>query len=346
VREILQIQKPSSSGSDSGSREQSDASQDQQVVVRGVVGGYLDTLHGSAVLTIPIRASSGSGPQIIARVEAEADWVRTTAEEVRPIERRAAPVRWLLRHMELEVEGSPPEILYSLPAHRPQSPWAPGHGPFLIPRPLRAAVPEMSGLLKDPGAMQALVLSGALMLMNALGYIYVRGHGRRRKEFEMMCTKMSIPLSRRIVMLREQAAKMVNKAAAERNASRGRISLSSKSLLVKNIADDLPIYGSVTPELTRAFSMVNTNGGLQALVIEIIGNADDRGEGRLSKAALISPNEILEAFMTAQPKLRTHEILLMLLLKEDTTVSQPDAPVMQTRVKKPVRPGFQPPKKG
>ena len=76
------------------------------VSTSGIAGGYIDPIEGTAVITLPL--SSASGTCGYARVEAEAEWVANQVAD--PSGDEASPevkakARWLLRHLEVSVDG-------------------------------------------------------------------------------------------------------------------------------------------------------------------------------------------------------------------------------------------------
>lgn len=166
----------------------------------GIVGGYTDPIGGTAVITMPIVGENGV--EAVARVEAEAEWVQLKAEaeargEVPPEPKRSETCRWLLRHLEVErVDGATAApvaltdgdgsgdggggggttasdgvlTLYSLPQRVPTSLWAPSREPSMLPRWLRALLPEPNGVKSSEAFPRVLMVGGVVVLMHALAF--------------------------------------------------------------------------------------------------------------------------------------------------------------------------------
>lgn len=152
--------------------------------VSGFVGGYTDPLQGTAAITLPIV--SEGGVHALARVEAEAEWVKAVVEakargEEPPTPVKAETCRWLLRHLEIELLDPPPNAsasadgarprsvtLYSLPAQLPLTAWAPSREPSRFPHWLRGLLPEPTAAL-DSEAWPRLV--GVASISIALHFV-------------------------------------------------------------------------------------------------------------------------------------------------------------------------------
>ena len=70
-----------------------------------LVAGYIDTIQGTAVLTLPVQVKGGRSG--MARVEAEAGWVGTATPAPTSRNTRCG---WLLRHLEVVVDGESTEV--------------------------------------------------------------------------------------------------------------------------------------------------------------------------------------------------------------------------------------------
>ena len=159
----------------------------QIVSTRGVIGGYMDPLNGTAVLTIPLLSESGA--QGIARVEAEAEWVGQPDEEILAQMRRGVSnARWQFRHLEVELQPTVqavavepdsflgaeagPLVLYSVPQRLPLSPWNPPRTGRL-PRWVRDLFPT-HGLGQDDSSLKLIQASGAMLVIHIVAFFYLR----------------------------------------------------------------------------------------------------------------------------------------------------------------------------
>jgi len=142
----------------------------------GVFGGYTDPIGGTACITMPVV--SEDGVRAIARVEAEAEWliqkVHAEARGENPAEpMKSETCRWLLRHLEVQLEGSPEgssdgtAVLYSLPCNTSLSPWAPSRAPSLLPRWLRSFLPEPAGVVHSEASPRLLAVGVMVICAHA-----------------------------------------------------------------------------------------------------------------------------------------------------------------------------------
>lgn len=156
----------------------------------GVLGGYTDPVGGTACITLPVV--SEGGVRAVARVEAEAEWLvmqaqaeaRGEVQTEQPVKRETC--RWLLRHLEIELETpssshgvSAPAVtvLYSLPANAPLLSWAPEREPSLwAPRWLSALFPNPQAALQAEVAPR-LILTGFVAVF-AHAIVFARLHKR------------------------------------------------------------------------------------------------------------------------------------------------------------------------
>lgn len=155
----------------------------------GVVGGYTDPVGGTACITLPVM--SETGVRAVARVEAEAEWLVVSAQaeargEAPPAPAKSESCRWLLRHLEVELEAPPAAAnasasahaitLYSLPRNAALSPWAPSREPSAMPRWLRALLPEPSAVAQAEATPRLLFVGAAAVSAHAL--VFARLHRR------------------------------------------------------------------------------------------------------------------------------------------------------------------------
>lgn len=157
------------------------------VSTSGVVGGYTDPVGGTACITLPIV--SEGGVRGVARVEAEAEWVIAQAHaeargETPPEATKAETCRWLLRHLEVELEApnsasnasSSALTLYSLPKNTPLSAWAPSRAPSVLPRWLRSLLPEPTAVAQADNTPRLIAVG--VMAISAHILVFVMLHRR------------------------------------------------------------------------------------------------------------------------------------------------------------------------
>ena len=232
------------------------------VATGGIVGGYLDPIKGTAVLTIPLEAASGVAT--VARVEAEAEWVGGSEAE-----QQASPKamdRWLLRHLEVErpaasaavgastptdgasaaaVAGSAePLVLYSLPARVPLSQWAPPPRPSIRgwepPRWCGALFPWW-GVGTDDDFKR---LGGAALVafgMHLGAFLALRARARRAEAFAAV---------QGAIRLRETPALLELRDAALTTALRGRPDLARPAAGSSSL-----VHGAVDESSLRAYTL-------------------------------------------------------------------------------------------
>ncbi len=189
--------------------------------VGGIIGGYIDPVQGTSVLTIPLR--SEGGVRAVARVEAEAEWVpEWVAAAARGEEGNVTKdvnCRWLMRHLEVDLEDagadSSPLVLYSQPAQLPLSCWAPSRTPSgiwsLLPRSVRAMLPEPTGVSEDE-AMNRLMGFGALAVgMHIISYFMLRRRIGYTKVLDRVESMLQLRQSPHLGAIRETALRMARK---------------------------------------------------------------------------------------------------------------------------------------
>lgn len=151
------------------------------VSTSGVVGGYTDPVGGTACITLPVISEGGI--RAVARVEAEAEWLVAQAQaeargEALPPAPKPENCRWLLRHLEIELEAPSTAVnsdghaltLYSLPRNAPLSPWAPSRAPSVLPRWLRALLPEPSAVAQAEAAPRLVACGFIVFTAHAVAF--------------------------------------------------------------------------------------------------------------------------------------------------------------------------------
>lgn len=191
----------------------------------GIVGGYLDPVKGTAVVTLPIVSENGVRAE--ARAEAEAEWVVRHTEavargEVPPEPVRSLACRWLIRHLEVTLEAAESEApeaasnnvltLYSLPRNVPLSPWAPNREPSRFPRWLRALFPNPNAV-SDSEAMPRMVAVGAaVLLMHSLGFMVIRKRMIAERAIKRAEKTLKLSPTPTLITLRNAAIETASKA--------------------------------------------------------------------------------------------------------------------------------------
>lgn len=191
----------------------------------GPVGGYVDALGGTAVLTLTLRGADGASSGT-ARVEAETEWVSAGRAEPEPGE--AATARWLLRHLEFEPREparGPAEVLYSVPAKRPPSAWAPSREPSgWLPDAVRPLLPEPQGLIESVEGRRLFGTFAFGVTLHVLAFSIFRGRvrrvqrtGRAMELLALRATPEQLPPAE----LKALRAEALDSAVAKRASERG-----------------------------------------------------------------------------------------------------------------------------
>ena len=227
----------------------------------GVLGGYTDPVGGTACITMPVV--SEGGVRAIARVEAEAEWlVKRAHAEARgetPVEHpKGETCRWLLRHLEIELDCPKPAdgtsssgsnattVLYSLPPNAKLSSWAPSREPSALPRWLRALLPEPSAVTENEASPRLLVVGAFAIAAHA--FVFGRLHRRmiNEKMLRRAETMLTLPESSTHEALAQRAFEIAAEAAGtERITSYVRSS-------------GAPLYGHATASKVRAFTSLRS----------------------------------------------------------------------------------------
>ena len=175
----------------------------------GNVRGYTDpVVGGTACLEFPIV--SEGGVHAIARVEAEAEWVKLESEanargETAPERPKSLEPRWLLRHLEIQPADAEPVTLYSLPPNAPLSPWAPSREPSIIPHWLRALVPEPSGVTHAEAFPRLIGVAGIAVLMHLLAFTQIQKRMQTEKLLRPAENLLALPETPMLQSLRDKA---------------------------------------------------------------------------------------------------------------------------------------------
>jgi len=214
------------------------------VSTKGVVGGYVLPIMGTAVLTFPVNAENGASA--IARVEAETEWLGV-AEEERTLEQvRSMSPRWVLRHLEVDFPAARgdagPLVLYSLPPRAPLAPWSPlreEEGSWM-PRWLRDLVP-VHAACRDPNMQKLFLGFCAIMAMHTGTYVYMRGPMARNRAIQMVRESLVLQEDKAGVPALREVAMNAAAIAARQQMPRG--NERAVSFVVRS-----PLLGVVEPK--------------------------------------------------------------------------------------------------
>ena len=224
----------------------------------GVISGYTDPVNGTACIAFPVV--SEGGVRGVARVEAEAEWLvaRAAAEargETPPEVAKAETCRWLLRHLEVELETPPVAAnaganaasltLYSLPRNAPLSPWAPSREPSVLPRWLRALLPEPSAVVLSETTPR-LILVGVITIS---AHAFVFGILHRRMITERMLRRTETMLTLPETTTHAALAHRAIEIAAESETGG---SLTTVGRIVRSAG--APLYGHADSTRVLAFT--------------------------------------------------------------------------------------------
>jgi len=218
---------------------------DEEISTRGVVAGYQDPTRGSASFQIPLVGTS-SGISAVAYVEAEAEWVgRTDGAAETEKKQFVAQTRWLMRHLEVQLVGkSESEVLYSLPAALPPSPWAPSREPSILPRSVAALFPSWEGL--KTGEATRWIGAGLFGLaMHVLGFSLLYRKSLVAKATTASLAQIRVPRDPQLMELRSLALRVAEAATGPIKAERERS------------ASEFPdFYGARTPDEVAILSPI------------------------------------------------------------------------------------------
>ena len=189
----------------------------------GPVGGYTDSVKGTAVVTLPVV--SEAGVKAIARAEAEAEWVVAAAEasergDEPPKADKGPNCRWLLRHLEValvDAPAAPPPpsspsavTLYSVPAHVPLSPWAPSRAPSSLPYWVRALLPNPAAVREDEAAPRVFTVAGVAVVMHVVAFLALRRRMHAEKAIRRTEALLTLPETPALSALRDAAVAAAN----------------------------------------------------------------------------------------------------------------------------------------
>lgn len=158
------------------------------VSTKGILGGYILPLMGTAVITFPVHTDNGV--MGVVRVEAEAEWLGTPEAERSEEQVKSANPRWLLRHLEVELPSaskiSGSINLYTLPPRTKLSHWAPLHenDGSLLPRWLRDFLP-VHGLREDSELQKLCSVFVLVLLLHTATFALVRGPVSKRRAVQV-----------------------------------------------------------------------------------------------------------------------------------------------------------------
>ena len=221
----------------------------------GVVGGYTDPVGGTACITLPVV--SEGGVRAVARVEAEAEWLVAQAQadargEPPPSIAKAESCRWLLRHLELELEAPPSAAnasadgraltLYSLPRNAPLSSWAPSREPSSLPRWLRALLPEPSAVAQAEVTPRLFFVGAAAISAHAVVFVLLHRKMATEQMLRRAETMLTLPETSAHVALTGRAFEIAADAAGPELAKR----------IVRS--EGAPLYGHADAKRVLAFT--------------------------------------------------------------------------------------------
>eukprot|EP00308_Calcidiscus_leptoporus_P025433 CAMPEP_0119369718 /NCGR_PEP_ID=MMETSP1334-20130426/16195_1 /TAXON_ID=127549 /ORGANISM="Calcidiscus leptoporus, Strain RCC1130" /LENGTH=325 /DNA_ID=CAMNT_0007386621 /DNA_START=42 /DNA_END=1019 /DNA_ORIENTATION=+ len=310
------------------------------VSTRGIVGGYVDLVEGSAVLTIPVARSDGSTGRCIARVEAEAEWVGAVPVDGEPGQEAKMRARWLLRHMELEADGDRDAlVLYSLPAALVPSPWTPSREPSLLPRDVRAFFPELAAMTQSREVLQLAVVGTLMVAMHTFAFVTFRRQQGIQREYEQLQRYMLLRPEPWLVRLQTDAL-----AVAEIDRMLLPKASDGKRPTTSVAATEGLLYGSRRNELVQAFTVVQAKDGAHAVLFE----ASKAGSGwQLEHVSLTRPHTLQEGLLEAIKVQTAAEALAQMihtmpsLLRHQLAAERPSQPPQSPPRK--LRPGMMSP---
>jgi hypothetical protein len=218
----------------------------------GSVGGYMDPIQGTAVLTMPVV--SEHGVHALARVEAEAEWVMLEADAKNRGEEIPAPMksescRWLLRHLEVQLVDTPaeaePVTLYSLPKHVPLSVWAPSREPSRLPHWLRAMLPEPSAITQSESFPRLVLVAVVSVSLHFFAFMALHKRMVAEKALRRAESLLALPETPTLQALTERALQLAGRAKGM--GSDGSVVQQSGAVL----------YGKTTSSAVMGFTAIN-----------------------------------------------------------------------------------------
>ena len=304
---------------------------------RGFVAGYFDAIGGTAVLELPLQSESGT--KGVARVEAEAEWVGEDDAERRTKLQNRTDVRWLLRHLEVELlpakggteqgagqgglaEGATlggaqlggatePVVLYSIPARLPLSVWAPPRTPSKLPRWVRALFPTY-GLGEDEGSAKLLqAAAGALCLHIVVAF------AMRRK----MQAQWAIRAAEDLLLLPESPAMHDLRTHAVRLALQEQ---AAGTYTPAALSTNAALYGVVTSAELAAYSPVHHSDSSSLDLLFAAERAGGRGPWRLTHVSLNDAGR-KDKYLAATADLEGAQAAIYAMTNDFTSVSLPPA---------------------